>query len=315
MEDDWIELGELLRATGITKRTLARWRDAGLIPRPRPRPRRGGGTISKYPPGTLAQLRRVQELELEGPRRSDAWKLALWTEGYTVDIQPAVMRLLDNASKALTNEETVTKAFSVKNLRGRRGEQQRLLNRMTARVRSENWSEIGRWIFAVATGKTPAVFLRDHGTAPSPLSALLKIAGLPRDWGPPADSLPVERWSVAFLRDVTATMQISEMARVRLVFVRVARLAAAVDTVSLGTLPRHARRTLAARGVKVTQDTIALFRDLWSDIDIRLMLVPGFALILRGAAETAESWLSLAEAAVVMLPKRTATPAPARLAS
>jgi len=98
-------------------------------------------------------------------------------------------------------------------------------------------------------------------------------------------------------------MSEDEIERVRLIHARLARLAASLKDVSLIALPLHARRTLAARGVKVTQDTIALLRDMWSITDIRLAFVPGVALVLRGAGENVEGWLSLAEAAVAMLPK------------
>jgi hypothetical protein len=310
VEDEWIEVGELMRATGISDRTLARWRDAGLIPRPQTMPRAGGGSVSKYPPGTLVQMRRVQELERDGPRSIDAWLLALWIEGYTVDIRPAVTRVFSKWLKVLADEEKVAKAadaISDRKARALRGGRQRLLNRMTARVVGlEEWSEFVRWVLAVAVGVKPEVSLHDQGVEPAPLPALLKIGGLPKDWGPPADNLSVEQWPIAFLRDVLATTGENEMERVRLVFVRLARLAAAADVVSLAALPRHARRTLAARGVKVTQDTIALLLDMWRDTEIRLTLVSGIALILRGASEKAEEWLSLAEAAVAMLPKGAA---------
>jgi len=276
----------LIWATGITARALVRSRDAGLIPRPETTPRPGGGSVSKYPPGTLAQVRRVQELECE-PRSIDAWLSALWIEGYAVDIRPAATRVFRKWLNALADKEEVAKtvgAISDRKVKALRGGRQ--------------WSEFVRWLFAVAVGMTPEVSLKDRGTEPAPLPALLKIGGLPKDWGPPVEKLSVEQWPIGE----------NELERVRLTYVRLARLVAAADRVSVAGLPHHARRTLAARGVKVTQDTIALLLDTWRDTEIRLTFIPGIALILRGAAERAEEWLSLAEAAVAMLPKSAVEP-------
>jgi len=264
--------------------------------------------VSKYPPGTPAQVRRVQDLEDDKsvPRNFDAWRLVMWTEGYTVDVRTAAVRVINQWLEALADKEkdAAVDAISDRKVRALRGGRQRLVDRMTARVRGlEEWSEIIRWALAVAAGAKPEVSLHDHGIEPAPLSALLKIGGLPKDWGPPADNLPVEQWSIALLRDVLATLGESEMERVRLVYARLARLAASLDKVTLLALPRHARRTLAARGVEVTQDTIALLLDIWRVTEIQLTLVPGIALILRFAGENAEGWLSRAETAVAILPK------------
>src|SRR5438874_7744193 len=115
MDGEWIEVGELLRITGMSerKRAFIRWRDAGLIPKPQTRPRPGGGTISEYPPGTLAQVRRLQELENDKsvPRSLDAWRLVLWDESYTVDVRPSVLRLFDKLLGAMSDKEKTAAAL------------------------------------------------------------------------------------------------------------------------------------------------------------------------------------------------------------
>jgi hypothetical protein len=140
---------------------------------------------------------------------------------------------------------------------------------------------------------------------PAPLPVLRKLFRLPSDFGPPSANLPVEQWSLTFYLSVAETMSAEEIERVRLIYVRLARLAAALDKASpLGGLPRHTRRALKARGVDVLQKVIALLLDIWRDIDLRLMAVPAVALILRAADEDAMRLLSLAEAAVGMSQKR-----------
>lgn len=325
MEDEWIELGELLRATGMSerKRAFIRWRGAGLILRPQPRPLLGGGRVSKYPPGSSAQLRRVQELENDRsvPRRLDAWLLILWTEGYPVDIRPAVTRLYDNLLEAMSDQKretfaAVVDAISTKKVKGLggkggRGGKLRLLKKMVAKVGDrEEWVALVSLIFAAAAGVRSDSSFR-YGTVEPAFRGLLKIAAVPKDWEAPPNNLSIDLWAIGyslvkFLSDLvapSAPISEDEMERVRVVFARLARLTAAIEGVSLTTLPRHARRTLVAHGVTITQDTIDLALDMWRDIDIRLFLVPGFILILRRAGENVEGWLSLAEAAVAMLPK------------
>jgi DNA-binding transcriptional MerR regulator len=151
MGDDAVEVGELLRITGITSRQLERWRDAGLIPRPQPAPLPGGGTVSRYPPGTAVQARRIQELQRGLPRSLNEVLVALWIEAYAVDVRAAVAKRLKAATVTLASPEVLlpdaVKMFAHRDMKDMRGKQH-LFNRLTDRVRQvQERAELcdGRW--------------------------------------------------------------------------------------------------------------------------------------------------------------------------
>lgn len=286
MQDGWIERSALLEQTGLSAKQLEKL--SGLLPRPVVRSLgRGLGKRSFYPPGTVGQIRRIQGLKRDGLRLGEI-RFVLWLEGFALDFRSAMLRSFDNL---LATAATRDKADKVKEAAV--GTFRRLARN---RVRQpEELAELVNWAFAIVTGSPLDVSLRDPDSWLRP--ALLKLGGLPHDYGWPTDNLSFEQWSIRFLRDVAATIDENEMEHVRLFYVWLERLAAAFEGVSLDSLPRHARGTLAARGDTITQDTIAFFLKVHSATR-RLVCVPCLALVLRAGGENAERWLSLGKAAV-----------------
>jgi hypothetical protein len=82
---------------------LARWRRAGLLPRPRQQSLgRGRGTASVYPAGTTAQLVALCQMRAE-ERRLDRLAFWLWWDGFAVDL--AVIRdVLADDARTLDDE-------------------------------------------------------------------------------------------------------------------------------------------------------------------------------------------------------------------
>jgi hypothetical protein len=122
----------------------------------------------------------------------------------------------------------------------------------------EEWAALVGLISAAATGAKSESSLH-YGNVEPAFRGLLKIAAMPKDWEAPPDNLSIDLWAlghslVKLLSDVVAPstpIGEDEMERLRVVFARLARLAAAVEGVSLTALPRHARRTLVAQGVRL----------------------------------------------------------------
>jgi hypothetical protein len=102
---------ELIAATGISHRSLTRWRQQGLIPTIRGRhgrgPRGGRGTTGlRYPAVAVKIIHRIYELQKEY-KGVEEWRWCLWIERYPVRIGPDLAGMLRQFKRLTSKIKTL----------------------------------------------------------------------------------------------------------------------------------------------------------------------------------------------------------------
>lgn len=87
-------MAAVARELGVGQRRLEDWRERGLVPRPRRAGYEGKRPIWVYPTHAEDQLRAADRLR-KGTRDLEAIKVALWAEGYPVQVEELRAALLD----------------------------------------------------------------------------------------------------------------------------------------------------------------------------------------------------------------------------
>lgn len=109
MPDGWIDSERLIAIAAegghrVTRRSLELWRYRGLLPRPQRQPI--GRAVWLYPPGSARQLLRLLHWR-ERASRLDEIRVALWVEGFPVDldgVRDALIGAIDEFSGAVRRD-------------------------------------------------------------------------------------------------------------------------------------------------------------------------------------------------------------------
>jgi hypothetical protein len=267
--EGWLTEAGLVAETGASPRRLTWLRQNGLIPRPRRRSRGlHKGTLSLYPPVTVAMIRRLDELAAER-RDADEWLWRLWLEGYPIEIGKRLAAKIGAAAElfvGIDNPEMLDTLLTTV-----RAKRSRKRNLVPAR------ESAGRIIYSRV--RQPAVW---HSLLYSTLAIALSIDAnggdnwfeivkralrLPADWRAP--QIDSGNASLSALRNTLTQMSPAETDRARLDCVAISKLS---------------DRFSGLADIRNAPLFLKFFHRQWHDFTFRAALV-AFLVILRQSPE------------------------------
>jgi hypothetical protein len=340
----WIDARDLFAAT--PKSTLAQWRSDGILPEPiRVRLGRGKGSASYYPPGTDALHARLREPQPAIRDRDELfWDLWLDPADYPVNIRRWVLKRIDRFLAVLKDPRVPEVLASLKDPTRAAVTIGALPRRHPMRVMLGNLKDpsaltvLCSWAFDIAADRDPSVSLYDPQSVV--LGALLKAAGLPREFSPAPDrKINPEMVSLAYFQELMAKpsgggpgASEDELRQGRCDCRALAVLADTVEAVDWNAVSRaldhnaafvaltsaeppsyRARRTErhARRKNQLQPRAIRMLLSLWKNFDFRAFLVLALVYIRRssGHAKGLTEIIALSHQALTQFPRRTNTAA------
>jgi hypothetical protein len=276
MEDaaGWLTEQQLIVETGEGKFTLDRLRRAGLIPWRR-RFFGLGGSVTVYPPITVAIIRSIQVLRRKF-KGIDRWHYALWAdEGYPVDIVRWHAKRLLRLEKVFEKLAQGTIKTTIENVttkgRLRRKPHQPIFVRMRQPRARQALLE---WAVTIGAGLTPSASIYIPGSPAA--KAFSKAIGSTE---PPDPSLEIEKMSFARLYEIVTIASTGNIELGRLDCNRLSGLVRIANSLDW----RRIREALGVTHQGGPATPIAPFERLigmWQNLDFRACLLP-FLIFVR----------------------------------
>jgi hypothetical protein len=274
---DSLDEATLLGLTGISRRTLTRWRQQGLVLPEEQRHGLGQGpgtTQLEYPAVSVAIIKRIIELR-RNFKKVDEWRWRLWLEGYPVRIAPDLAKALDRSRALATNikmniktlDDIETKIFA--HLWGPadlpRGNPLRAIFRGLSQ---RELRSLMTMIICIFLGIRLPLFDEPD---PSPFRVFKRAFGLPEEWKMPPGLFDVCPHLLERIRNALLTATPDELEGARWVCCFLSRF--------LGDPEEPQRDAIVVRGTSMPWRSVKVANLMWPWLGVRAALV-GFIIFM-----------------------------------
>lgn len=216
---------EIVAETGVSPRRLTWLRQNGLIPSPRRRSRGlHKGTLSLYPPVTVAMIRRLDGLAAEW-RDADEWLWRLWLEGYPIEIGKRLAAKIGETAELFAGIDSPEKLDTLlTTARARRSRKRNFVpaRESAGRIIYNRVRQPAAWHSLLYSTVAIALGIGANGDG-NWFETVKRALKLPADW--PAPQIDSGNASVAVWQNTLMHMSRTEIERARLDCVAISNIA------------------------------------------------------------------------------------------